>query len=72
MKKTINNVHGAEINCQRFDPCPLCYGCRNYDSALVKCDSCYYNNKEYDTCNTTKHTEKALNLMLRVKNTIKL
>ena len=28
--KTKNDVMGYKTGCFYYDPCPLCYGCRNY------------------------------------------
>lgn len=28
--KTKNDVMGYKTGCFHYDPCPLCYGCRNY------------------------------------------
>ena len=68
--KDHNSALGAEIACPRFDPCPLCFGCRNYDSGTVACDKCCDHDFKGNVCNTGKHTEHALNLMLRIKNHI--
>lgn len=62
--KDWNTALGAETHCPNFDPCPLCFGCRNYSTAVLRCEKCE-NNKKQNICNTKKHTEQALQLMLR-------
>lgn len=72
LNKTINSALGARISCVNFNPCKLCYGCRNYSSAILKCRKCYEDNAKYNICNREKHTDYALNLMIRVKDKIKV
>lgn len=62
--KTKESVKGAKINCPNYDPCPLCYGCRAYDASYYKCITECRNSKR-DVCNTHKHNDRALNLMIR-------
>lgn len=68
MIKTPNSALGARRNCPNFDPCPLCFGCRSYDSAVVKCGLCYEEDRKANICNRELHTEKALAVMLQMKN----
>ena len=68
MIKDWNTPLGARLHCPNFDPCPLCYGCRNYDSAVVRCERCYEDNVFSDMCKRELHTEKALSMMLKLKN----
>ena len=68
MIKDWNTPLGARLHCPNFDPCPLCYGCRNYDSAVVRCERCYEDNKKSNICNRELHTEEALFMMLKLKN----
>lgn len=51
--------------CPDFNPCPLCYGCRNYDPSYYKCIMICGGNVKYNTCDTHKHNDKALSLMIR-------
>lgn len=67
MIKNWNSPRGAKIHCPNFDPCPLCYGCRNYDSAVVRCEGCTENAK-HDICNREFHSEHNLSLMLTNKS----
>lgn len=62
--KTPDSVKGAKIRCPDFNPCPLCYGCRNYDPSYYKCIMTCGGNKN-DVCNTSKHNDRALKLMIR-------
>ena len=59
-KKPID-VWGARNECPNFEQCPLCYGCRNYDSSVEKCyRNCYRNNAKINICNTEKHKSKLI------------
>lgn len=70
--KTWNTPLGAQKNCPDFDPCPLCFGCRNYTEYRLKCQECYQDDKKQNLCNRTLHTEKALSLMLKAKNQVRI
>jgi hypothetical protein len=51
------HVLGNIIRCPRFIQCPLCYGCRAYDSANLDCKQCEDNRKR-DICNVQLHTNE--------------
>lgn len=68
MIKDWNTPLGAKKHCPNFDPCPLCFGCRNYSSAVKRCQECYEDNKKQNICNRELHTETALSMMLKLKN----
>lgn len=72
LNKTWNSPFGALINCPDFDPCHLCYGCRNYTSYRVKCEQCRRDNEKDNICKREIHTEKALFMMLKSKDKINL
>lgn len=38
MKTKKDRVKGYITDCLNYDPCPLCYGCRNY-GVLNKCEN---------------------------------
>lgn len=63
MQKTVHDVLGWQIDCINFNPCPLCYGCRNYDESYVKCEKCAVD-MSFNVCNRKLHTEKALAMMI--------
>lgn len=67
--KNVNSTVGAQKNCINFEPCPLCYGCRNYNSADIRCDECF-EDKKMNICRTDIHTISALNMMLKNKEII--
>ena len=73
--KQPNQVRGNIIHCPNFVQCPLCYGCRNYDSRLNECRQCYEEghrpgqNRNFNVCNKNLHTEDALN---RMKHTYRI
>jgi len=64
MKKP-SDVQGYIINCIDFEPCPLCYGCRNYRTYMIKCVNRCSGNLKKDTCKTSLHTESILGRMIR-------
>lgn len=62
--RKIEDVAGARSRCPDFDPCPLCYGCRNYSDSYAKCvETCQSHPR--DACNREKHTDKILAKMIR-------
>ena len=75
--KQPNKVRGNIIQCVNFQMCPLCYGCRNYDSRLEECQECWEDgirsgqNRNYNVCNTKLHESWKVNRMV-CKNTIKI
>jgi len=66
MKRAKNryDVWGVQHNCLNYEECPLCYGCRAYDSSYIKCQHCAENMKK-NVCNKKKHTPKALTMMIQ-------
>ena len=75
--KQPNKVRGNIIQCVNFQMCPLCYGCRNYDSRLEECQECFEDGirpgekRNYNVCNTDLHESWKVNRMI-CKNTIKI
>ena len=65
--KQANQVRGNRIHCPNYVSCPLCYGCRNYDSRLIECRECFQEGiggkRNFNVCNKNLHTEEALNKM---------
>lgn len=68
--KTWNDALGARNNCPNFDPCPLCFGCRNYTSYVIRCQKCKEDNQKDNLCKRDFHTERALSLMLKERSKI--
>ena len=64
-QKRKEDVAGYIKSCPNFNPCPLCYGCRDYDSSYYECINCGKDKK--NICDTIKHTDKALNTMYKNK-----
>ena len=60
--KTPQKVAGYRISCPDYDKCPLCYGCRNYDSGSYKCVTNCSN--RYDRCDTQKHIRRLIGKLL--------
>ena len=75
--KQPNKVRGNIIQCVNFQMCPLCYGCRNYDSRLEECQECWKDGirpsekRNYNVCNTDLHESWKVNRMI-CKNTIEV
>ena len=69
--KTEYDVRGYEIKCINYIKCPLCYGCRNYNSVDPDCKICIEQNKKYNICNTELHKTDLIAKMI-TKNNIKI
>ena len=54
-QKTHRDVRGWKINCLNYTMCPLCYGCRNYTSGHLKCETCKDTNEKLNLCDTGRH-----------------
>jgi len=59
------SAKGARDNCPRFALCPMCYGCRNFDSSLEDCRACQEDNAKDNICATERHTPDRLAMMIR-------
>lgn len=58
MKTKKETVKGYVTDCFNYDPCPLCYGCRNY-GVFNKCVNRCGGDLKTNTCTNTKlHNEK--------------
>ena len=69
LAKQPNMVKGNKIQCLNFQMCPICYGCRAYDSRLEECEECFKegidgSNRNYNVCNTNLHESWKLNQMI--------
>lgn len=62
--KTKHSALGARKNCPNFYPCPLCYGCRNYDNSSLDCQECARDNRKANVCKKNKHTSEILQIMI--------
>jgi len=56
--------HQVAGYCTAFEECPLCYKCRNFNSAHIACQKCVLN-QEGLLCKKDVHTESVLNRMIR-------
>ena len=63
-QKTWHDVRGWQINCPNYIMCPLCYGCRNYDSSYLKCEKCA-DDMHNNVCTSKLHTEKNIAKMIK-------
>ena len=54
MAKKPSDVLGFVSHCPNFVQCPVCYGCRAYDSSSLECQKCL-NNKKQNICNKKLH-----------------
>lgn len=55
--KEPSDVLGNKIGCIRFNQCPVCYGCRSYDSSNLDCRKCE-EDKKMNICKRDIHNEK--------------
>ena len=69
--KSPQDVYGWQTQCPNFEQCPLCYGCRNYDKNVIKCEVHCGANTKTNVCNTAKHKEKLIAKFI-TKEVIKL
>lgn len=57
--KQPSDVRGNKISCINYQMCPVCYGCRAYDSRDINCRDCKEEDdkkgKKYNLCNTELH-----------------
>lgn len=64
--KTPYDTQGYKHNCVNYNPCPLCYGCRNYDASYAKCvNLCGSKNKKFNVCDRYKHRDDLLARMIK-------
>ena len=61
--KTKNDPLGSQLNCQNFDQCPFCYGCRNYNTRDIECEECAKNPK-VNLCKTELHKPDLIGKMV--------
>lgn len=58
-QKQYSSVRGNQIYCINYQGCPLCYGCRAYDSRDPECYNCKLADdkmgKKYNICNKELH-----------------
>lgn len=59
------DVRGNIIRCINFQMCPLCYGCRAYDSRDPECKECKQaddiRGKKFNLCNKDLHESWKIN-----------
>ena len=67
--KTMTDVRGIKIHCPEFHQCPVCYGCRNYNSSFERCLECG-KNKRQNVCDTEKHTYDKISRLIIPTNII--
>lgn len=57
MSKEKKDVAGYKEYCFYYDPCPICYGCRNYHVYChSKCDDLCGQNLRQNVCTSKLHT----------------
>lgn len=66
--KQPSDVRGNKINCINFQMCPVCYGCRAYNSRDLECIECKSEddkrNKRYNLCNKELHEPWKINKLI--------
>lgn len=63
--KTQMDTEGYKHDCINYDPCPLCYGCRNYGIYPFSCDEICGSNHKKNICKIELHTPKNIAKMVR-------
>lgn len=76
LPKQPNQVRGNRIGCINFQMCPLCYGCRAFDSRDPECRTCELtghdgSKRNFNICNKNLHEEWKVNKMV-CKNKVML
>lgn len=66
--KQYSSVRGARSRCINYTGCPLCYGCRAYDSRDPECVECKLEDdrrgKFYNICNKELHEAWKINKII--------
>ena len=63
--KTICDTEGYKHDCPDYDPCPLCYGCRNAGMHPNRCNTLCMDNPKKNVCNVELHTPENISKMVR-------
>lgn len=75
LPKQPSQVRGNRIACINFQMCPVCYGCRAYDSRDADCLICEEEGRNakrnFNVCNTNLHETWKVNKMI-TKNKVVL
>ena len=66
--KSVHDVRGWKERCPNFQSCPLCYGCRRYNSTDPDCLICLQENKKFNICNTDLHKDDVTAKMITKNN----
>ena len=73
--KQSSSVRGNKEHCINYAACPICYGCRAYDSRDPDCQECRQEDelrgKKYNICNKDLHESWKVNKLIS-KNKIKI
>lgn len=73
--KQPNQVRGNKIRCINFQMCPVCYGCRSFDSRDPECLICQKEGsgqkRNFNVCDTKLHESWKINKLIN-KNIIKI
>lgn len=67
--KKVSEVRGNRINCINYQVCPICFGCRAYDSRDPECLICFQEGdtggkRNFNVCDTNLHRSDLLNKMI--------
>lgn len=69
------DVRGNKIGCINYQMCPLCYGCRAYDSRDIECSECQQADAQrgryFNVCNKELHEEWKVNKII-TKNVVEV
>lgn len=66
--KQPSDVRGSKIKCINYQMCPVCYGCRSYNSRDNECIECKKEDdvrgKNYNLCNKELHESWKINKLI--------
>ena len=67
-QKQYSSVRGNQIYCINYQGCPICYGCRAYDSRDPECYNCKLADdkmgRKYNICNKELHESWKINKII--------
>ena len=67
--KKVSEVRGNRINCPNFQICPICFGCRAFDSRDPECLICFEEGdiggrRNFNVCDKKTHRDDLVNKMI--------
>lgn len=73
-QKQYSSVRGVQTNCINYIGCPLCYGCRAFDSRDPECKECESEDnikgRKYNVCKKNLHEAWKINKIITKRKII--